>query len=116
VPRAIIRTVSRDHLLLQKAEAFLFRSAVKARDAYDIRLLLDAGATLSQHLKLNLTDALTMREIGPEQIAERIAQVRGALCRSQLAEVLPAETYKVLERADFQDLRAALEKLFEHWL
>jgi Nucleotidyl transferase AbiEii toxin, Type IV TA system len=114
--QAIIRTVSRDHLLLQKAEAFLFRSAVKARDAYDIRLLLDAGATLSQHLKLNLTDALTMREIAPEQIAERIAQVRGALCRSQLAEVLPAETYKALERADFQDLRAALEKLFEHWL
>jgi hypothetical protein len=114
--KAIIRTVSRDHLLLQKAEAFLFRSAVKARDAYDIRLLLDAGAALSQHLKLNLADALTMREFGPQQIVQRIAQVRGALCRSQLVDVLPAETYKALERADFQDLRAALQKLFEQWL
>lgn len=114
--KAVIKTVSRDHLLLQKAEAFLFRSAVKARDAYDIRLLLDAGATLSTHLQHHLADALAMHETGPEQIAERIAQVRGALCRSQLAEVLPAETYKALERADFQDLRAALEKLYKAWL
>lgn len=114
--RVAIKTVSRDHLLLQKAEAFLFRPAVKVRDAYDIHLLLGANATLSPHLKHHLSDALAMREIGADQIAERIAQVRGALCRSQLAEVLPAETYKALERADFEELRGALEKLFEDWL
>jgi hypothetical protein len=114
--KAVIKTVSRDHLLLQKAEAFLFRPSVKVRDAYDIRLLLEGGAALGKHLKNHLADALAMREIGPEQIAERIAQVRGSLCRGQLADILPAEIYKTLERADFQDLRAALETLYEAWL
>ncbi|MGC1493941.1 MAG: nucleotidyl transferase AbiEii/AbiGii toxin family protein, partial [Candidatus Acidiferrum sp.] len=42
--KAIVRAVSKDHLLLQKAEAFAFRRGVKARDAYDIKLLLAAGA------------------------------------------------------------------------
>lgn len=45
--RATVRSVSKDHLLLQKAEAFAFRRGVKARDAYDIKLLLDTGAKLS---------------------------------------------------------------------
>lgn len=114
--KAIIRAASRDQLLLQKAEAFLFRPAVKVRDAYDIHLLLEAGASLNQHAQHHLSDALIMREIGAEQIAQRIAQVGGALCRSQLTDVLPTETYKALERADFRDLRAALEKLYKTWL
>lgn len=112
----VIKAVSRDHLLLQKAEGFLFRPVLKARDAYDIQLLLKAGASLSAALQNHLADALAMREIGHEQITERIAQIRGALCRSQLADVLPAGTYKDLEREDFLPLREALEKLYEPWL
>jgi hypothetical protein len=46
---ANVKFVSRDHLLLQKAEAFLLRRVVKARDAYDIRFLLDRGAALRGH-------------------------------------------------------------------
>lgn len=41
---ATVRVVSKNHLLLQKAEAFVGRTRVKARDAYDIKLLLEVGA------------------------------------------------------------------------
>jgi hypothetical protein len=114
--KATIRSVSRDHLLLQKAEAFVFRPGVKARDAYDIKLLLDAGGTLSGELENHLTDALTMREIGREELIARIEQVTARLCRGQLADVLRAEEYRALERADFQPLRSAVQKLFQTWL
>lgn len=36
---AIIKSATKELLLLQKAEAFLMRRSVKARDAYDIHLL-----------------------------------------------------------------------------
>ena len=55
---ANVKFASRDHLLLQKAEAFLLRRVVKARDAYDIRFLLDRGATLNGHLHDHLADLL----------------------------------------------------------
>jgi hypothetical protein len=114
--KATIRSVSRDHLLLQKAEAFVFRAGIKARDAYDIKLLLDAGGTLSGQLENHLTDALAMREIGSEELVARLEQVTARLCRRQLADVLPTEEYRTLERADFQPLRSALQKLFQKWL
>jgi hypothetical protein len=114
--RATVKSVSRDHLLLQKAEAFVFRSAVKARDAYDIRLLLDAGARLSGTLEAHLADALAMREVGPEQLAFRFAQLTPSFFRAQLADVLPAAEYKSLEHAGFEPLKTALEKLFQKWL
>jgi nucleotidyltransferase AbiEii toxin of type IV toxin-antitoxin system len=114
--RAIVRSVSKDHLLLQKAEAFAFRRGVKARDAYDIRLLLDAGAKLSGELGNHLSDALAMREIGKEELTDRIEQVTAILCRGQLADVLPIEIYKALERAEFAPLRTALRELFQEWL
>jgi len=114
--KATIRYVSADHLLLQKAEAFLFRPAIKVRDAYDIRLLQAAGAALSDHLLAHLSDALAMREIGEDEILERIGQITNKLCQAQLGEVLPEGEYRELERADFAPLRAAVQKLFQKWL
>ncbi len=114
--RATVRSVSKDHLLLQKAEAFAFRRGVKVRDAYDIQLLLEAGARLSGELRNHLSDSLAMREVRKEELAERIEQVAGGLCRGQLADVLPTEIYKALERAEFAPLRTALQKLFQEWL
>jgi len=113
---AIVRAVTRDHLLLQKAEAFVFRRGVKARDAYDIKLLLEAGAKLSEELRNHLTDSLAMREIEKEELAERIGQVTAGLCRSQLADVLPGELYRELEGAEFEPLRATLRELFKGWM
>jgi hypothetical protein len=114
--RAVVRSVTRDHLLLQKAEAFAFRRGVKARDAYDIKLLLDAGAKLSGELKNHLSDTLAMKEIGKEELTDRIKQVTAVLCRGQLADVLPSDMYKALERTEFEPLRTALRKLFDEWL
>ena len=114
--KAIIRSVSRDHLLLQKAEAFVFRRGIKVRDAYDIKLLLDSGAALSGELQHHLADALAMREIGPADLAARIEEVTPGLCRSQLNEVLPALEYKALEQAGFQPLHLALRKVFQNLL
>lgn len=113
---ATVRYVSADHLLLQKAEAFLFRSAIKVRDAYDIRLLQAAGTALSDHLTAHLSDALAMREAGEAEIRERIGQITVKLCRAQLGEVLPEAEYQALERAGFEPLRAAVQKLFQNWL
>jgi len=111
--KAVIRSVSRDHLLLQKAEAFIFRPGIKVRDAYDIKLLLDAGAALSTEFQHHLADALAMREVGRDALAARIEEVTPRLCRSQLEDVLPAPEYKALEQANFQPLRLALQKLFQ---
>jgi hypothetical protein len=102
--------------LLQKAEAFIFRRGVKVRDAYDIKLLLDAGAALSGELQHHLAGALAMREIGPAALASRIEEVTPGLCRSQLNEVLPALEYKALEQAGFQPLHSALRKVFRNLL
>lgn len=114
--RATVRYVAKDHLLLQKAEAFVFRRGVKARDAYDIKLLMGARAKLSGELENHLTDTLAMREFGKEELTQRIEQVSPALCRGQLADVLPSDLYKELEKAEFAPLRAALRELFEKWL
>jgi Nucleotidyl transferase AbiEii toxin, Type IV TA system len=113
---ATIRYVSADHLLLQKAEAFLFRRSVKVRDAYDIRLLQASGADLHANLNEHLSDAMAMREIDSDEILARIAQVDSKLCRFQLRDTLPEAEYDALERADFQPLRDALRKLFQRWL
>jgi hypothetical protein len=113
---ATLRYVSRDHILLQKAEACLFRRAVKPRDAYDIRLLLDAGATLSGELESHLTDALLMNEVNEESIHERIDKLTVKLCRVELADVLPPQIYGPLEKEEFEPLRAAVRKLFRKWI
>jgi hypothetical protein len=113
---ALIPAASRDYLLLQKAESFVSRRAVKARDAFDIRLLLLRGAKLDPVLKAHLEDALKWREAGREEIHERIARVNQKLCRAELRPVLPDEVYRELEQDDFEILRAALRSVFAEWL
>ncbi len=85
-------------------EAFTFRSRVKARDAYDIRLLVESGATLDANLKMHLRDSLGWREIEGEDIQNRIADVTEDLCRAELMEFLPERIYEPLAEARFQPL------------
>ena len=108
--------MSRDHLLLQKAEAFAFRTGIKVRDAYDIKLLMDAGALLSTQLQSHLSDALAIKEIGRNELIARIEQVTPELRRAHLSDVLPAGQYAALERGNFQPLVSALRRVFQTWL
>lgn len=78
---AVIKSVSRDHLLLQKAEAFLYRKFVKARDAYDIMLLLDANATLGPILTQHLDDRL-LGEFDGEVVNELTASPKNSVVPS----------------------------------
>ena len=112
---ANVKFASRDHLLLQKAEAFLLRRVVKARDAYDIRFLLDRGAVLNGHLRDHLADLL-LGNIDQERIAERIGSVTDGLCRAELKGFLPNDSYEALEKAHFQSLKDGLSQLFGEWL
>jgi hypothetical protein len=112
---ANVKFVSGSLLLLQKAEAFLLRRFVKARDAYDIRFLLDRDATVEGHLHDHLADLL-WGNIDGEYIADRIAKVTDGLCRSELKGFLPRGTYEFLEKAHFQPLRDGLSQLFGEWL
>jgi Nucleotidyl transferase AbiEii toxin, Type IV TA system len=112
---ALIRSVSRDHQLFQKAEVFLFRTRLKARDAYDIWDLLNSGAKLTAHLKEHLDDRL-WGEMDSEAIRERIESVTEKLCRAELKEVLPEEVHENLAKVAFEPLRDGLSELFKDWL
>jgi len=114
--RTRIPAASRNYLLLQKAESFVSRRVVKARDAFDIHLLREQGATLDQGLKAHLSDALLWREIDREQIEERIVQVTPKLCRAELQSVLPAKIYETLQKNNFEILRVAVRQLFSEQL
>ncbi|HEY1471410.1 MAG TPA: nucleotidyl transferase AbiEii/AbiGii toxin family protein [Candidatus Acidoferrum sp.] len=113
---ALIPAASRDYLLLQKGESFVSRRVVKARDAFDIRLLLQRGAKLDAVLRGHLEDALKWREVSREDIHERIETVNQKLCRAELKPVLPEEVYAELEQDNFEILRAALRHVFADWL
>ena len=112
---ANIKYVSRDQLLLNKAEAFLLRRNLKTRDAYDAMDLLTKGASLTGNLKNHLEDML-YGEFGVDRIRERIKQVDAKRCRAELKDKLPDEVYRNLEELDFQPLRDALAKIFHEWL
>jgi hypothetical protein len=71
-----VKSASRDQRIL------------KARDAYDILLLLNRGATLSGNLEKHLEDMLA-GEFDSERIRERIEQVDSKLCRADLKNILP---------------------------
>jgi len=114
--RATVRVVSKNHLLLQKAEAFVSRTRIKVRDAYDIKLLLDAGAALTGELDDGLADILAMRELDGEDIAARIEELDTKKCEAELRSVLPIQIYQPLEETGFQPLRDSLRKLFQKWL
>ncbi|HEV7967131.1 MAG TPA: nucleotidyl transferase AbiEii/AbiGii toxin family protein [Candidatus Acidoferrales bacterium] len=112
---ANIKFVSRDQLLLNKAEALLLRSNLKVRDAYDAMDLLAKGACLTGNLKNHLEDML-YGEFGADRIRERIKQVDAKRCRAELKDKLPDEVYQNLQERDFQPLRDALTKIFQEWL
>jgi hypothetical protein len=108
---------SRDLQLLFKAEAFLKRRFLKARDAFDIKLLRDSGAKLDGNLKAHLVDgAASERLEDPEFITSRIDQVNSRTCRPELQPYLPKDIYEELERIDFETLRETLRQLFSEWL
>jgi hypothetical protein len=111
----IVKSASKDFLLLQKAEAFLQRRQIKARDAYDIHLLLNAGASLNEQLRGHLSDSL-MGEFGSDEIRNRIHQLTFTRCRVELRPILPPQTYEPLEAAEFKPLLAALESVYAEWL
>jgi hypothetical protein len=112
---ASIKFVSRNQMLLQKAEAFLLRKTAKARDAYDAMDLMDRGATLKGNLKNHLEDLL-YGEFESDRILKRINQVDARRCQAGLKDKLPETVYKKLEQADFQPIRDALLRLFDEWL
>lgn len=112
----VIVTLSANHLLLQKCEAFLARRAVKARDAFDIHLLLSRGAALDDNLTAHLADFIRMREFDAEFLHARIDRVNAKLCTVELRAVLPSELFNGLSQEGFKPLRQALETLFADWL
>ena len=115
--RTTVPVASRNLQLLFKAEAFLRRPFLKARDAFDIKLLRDSGATLDNNLKAHLTDGPAAEKLeDAEFIAKRIDQVNSRSCKPELEPYLPKHVYEELERADFEPLREALRQLFSEWL
>ena len=110
----IIKAASPNLLLLQKAEAFVLRKFVKARDAYDIKLLLDQGATLhTANLNEHLSDVLRWNELDDEQIKEKINLVDNKRCAAELKPVLPEDEFNELLTADFKPLRRATAETFK---
>lgn len=103
--------------LLFKAEAFLKRPFLKARDAFDIKLLRDSGAMLDNNLKAHLLDGHAGEKLeNPEFITRRIDQVNFRNCKPELQPYLPGNVYDELEKVDFEPLRQALRELFSEWL
>jgi len=113
---AVIKSATKELLLLQKAEAFLLRRTVKARDAYDVHLLKQLGATLSPNLQAHLHDTVLANEIDSDTISGRIKRIDVDFCRLELKPILPLDVYSPLEEAQFAPLRDALKKLYEEWL
>jgi len=107
---------SANHLLLQKCETFLNRRHTKARDAFDIDLLLSRGARLDEILTAHLGDFLQMNELDSESIRSRINRVDSRLCTIELRTVLPNDLFETLAKKDFKRLRRSLESAFANWL
>jgi hypothetical protein len=112
----VIKSATKELLLLQKAEAFLLRRKVKARDAYDIHVLLKRGAVLSSTLQAHLADTIHANEIDAEAILERLVLIDIELCSLELRPILPLEVYSPLEEGKFGTLRDSVATLYEEWL
>ena len=93
------------------------RPFLKARDAFDIKLLMDSDAALDNNLKAHLTDGPGAEKLeDTEFLAKRIDQVNSRSCKPELQPYLPKQIYEELERGDFESLREALRELFSEWL
>ena len=112
---AKVKAASRDLLLLQKAECFLLRKIMKARDPFDIYRLRQSGVVLNEQLENHLEDTLMGYEIEATDITARIAQVDEKRC-SELRALLPSEVFESLAKEQFSPLRDALRDLYRRWL
>src|SRR5271155_4285712 len=107
-----VLTRNANYLLYQKCETFLNRRHLKARDAFDIHLLLSRGATLDKALRPHLA----MKEFDKESIKERIQGVTAKLCTVELRPVLPLPLFEDLAKDDFESVRRSVRTVFSEWL
>ena len=75
VPQLVLRVLTREHLLAEKARALAVRG--KPRDLYDVHFLLSRGFTASREL-LNLKMALYRRRFTKAALERGIASARRA--------------------------------------
>jgi len=115
-PEKIVATPSANYLLFQKCETFLNRRHVKARDAFDIHLLLSRGAHLDKNLQAHLEDSIAMKEIDQESIETRIQNINAKLCTVELRPVLPLAVFEELAKNEFDSIRRSLRVVLAHWL
>lgn len=111
-----VSTPSLNFLLLQKCETFLERRYLKARDAFDIDVLLLKGAKLGEVLSAHLEDFIQMKELDADLIRSRIERVDAKLCTVELRAVLPDELFRSLAKNDFKQLRDSLATAFANWI
>jgi Nucleotidyl transferase AbiEii toxin, Type IV TA system len=115
-PEITVLTPNANYLLFQKCETFLGRRNVKARDAFDINLLLSRGAQLDKTLRPHLEDFTAMNELDKESIELRIEAVSAKLCTVELRPALPLPLFEQLEKEGFEPLRQSLRTVFSDWL
>lgn len=115
-PEKIVATPSPNYLLFQKCETFLKRRHVKARDAFDIKLLLTCGAHLDKNLQAHLEDFIAMEEMDQESIESRIQDINTKLCTVELRSVLPLAIFEELAQNEFEAIRRSLRVVLAHWL
>jgi len=115
-PEITVLTPNANYLLLQKCETFLGRRNVKARDAFDIHLLLSREALLDKILRPHLEDFILMNEFDKESIKGRIEAVTPKLCTVELRPVLPLPLFEQLEKQGFEPLRQSLRTVLSDWL
>jgi hypothetical protein len=111
-PEINVPTPNANYLLFQKCETFLGRRNVKARDAFDIHLLLSLGAQLDKSLRPHLEDFIAMNGLDKESINVRIQAVTAKLCTVELRPVLPLPLFEQLEQEGFEAIRQSLRAVF----
>ena len=111
-PEIIVLTPNANYLLFQKWETFFGRRNVKARDAFDIHLLLSRGAQLDKTLRPHLEDFIAMNELDKESIKVRIEAITTKLCTVELRPVLPLPLFEQLEKEGFEPIRQSLRAVF----
>ena len=111
-----LRTATANYLLLQKCEVFLARRYVKARDAFDIHLLLARRASLNTNLKAHLEDFVLLKDMDGAFIEARIQSIDVRLCTAELRSVLPQALFEELASKQFEPIRDSLRKLLSQWV
>ena len=89
---------------------------MKARDAFDIRLLVSRGAELDKGLQAHLEDSMRIKEVDEEQIETRIKNITEKLCIAELRTVLPPAVFEELAEDEFEPIRRSLRQVFRNWL